>query len=77
MPALFGRFVRVRVRFRPRRQEDREVELNEGASAGDLVDAVGEHRDIMVVVRGGVPIPEDERLVDGEEILLLSAASGG
>lgn len=76
-PVLFGRFVRVRVRFRPRRQEDREVELPDAATAGDLVDAVGESRDIMVVVRAGVPIAEDEALVEGEEILLLSAASGG
>lgn len=77
MQALFRDFVKVRVRFRPRRQEDREVELPDGASAGDLVAAVGESVDIIVAVRGGTPIPEDESLVDGEEILLLSAASGG
>lgn len=53
------------------------MELPDGATAGDLVGAVGESVDIMVVVRGDVPIPEDEVLVDGESLLLLSAASGG
>lgn len=67
----------VHVRFRPPRQEDRAVELPEGATVTDLISAVGEHVDVMVCVRGGVPIPEDERVRDGEHLLLLSAASGG
>lgn len=74
---LFGGFVKVYVEFRPRRQEDRAVELDDGANAADLVHAVGESTDIIVVVRGDTPIPEDETLVDGETVLLLSAASGG
>ena len=67
----------VHVRFRPRRQEDRPVELPDGATVADLVAAVGEHIDVMVCVRDGVPVPEDEPLHDGEGLLLLSAASGG
>lgn len=69
--------MQVHVEFRPRRQEDRAVELTAGATAGDLVHAVGESTDIIVVVRGNTPIPEDEVLQDGETLLLLSAASGG
>lgn len=74
---LFGGFVKVHVEFQPRRQEDRPVELPEGATAGDVVAAVGESTDIIVVVRGNTPIPEDDLVVDGEKLLLLSAASGG
>jgi sulfur carrier protein ThiS len=69
--------MKVHVEFRPRRQEDRPIELADGANAEDLVHAVGESTDIIVVVRGNTPIPEDEVLVDGETLLLLSAASGG
>lgn len=69
--------MQIHVEFRPRRQEDRPVDLPDGANAGDLVHAVGENTDIIVVVRGNTPIPEDETLVDGETLLLLSAASGG
>ncbi|MGB0653281.1 MAG: MoaD/ThiS family protein [Thermoplasmatota archaeon] len=69
--------MQVNVRFRPRRQEDRAVEVPEGATAADVVQAVGEPLDVIVVVRAGVPIAEDSPVVDGEELLLLSAASGG
>ncbi len=69
--------LQVNVRFRPRRQEDRPIDLPAGSTAGDLVAAVGEPTDMIVVVRQGTPIPEDEVLTDGEDILLLSAASGG
>lgn len=66
----------IRVRFRPRRQEDREVQVD-GDTVGDLLAAVGEPADVVLVVRDGTPIPESTPLVDGEELLLLSAASGG
>lgn len=69
--------MKIQVEFRPKRQEDREIELPDGSTAQDLVHAVGESTDVIVSVRNKVPIPEDELLVDGETILLLSAASGG
>ncbi len=43
----------------------------------DLVRAVGEHEDVVVAVRDRMPVAEDTPLVDGEQITLLSAASGG
>lgn len=67
----------IHVEFRPRRQEDRTIEVPSGATVADLIEAVGESLDIMVAVRGETPIPEDESLQDGETVLLLSAASGG
>lgn len=67
----------VHVEFRPRRQEDRAVEVPSGATVADLIEAVGESVDIIVAVRGETPVPEDAVLEDGEALLLLSAASGG
>jgi sulfur carrier protein ThiS len=67
----------VRVEFRPRRQADRAVALAAGATVGDLLRAVGESADHTLAVRGETPVPEAERLRDGESILLLSAFSGG
>ncbi len=67
----------VHVRFRPRRQDDRSVDLPDGATVKDLVEAVGEPIDVMVCVRGGAPIPDDSVLFEADELLLLSAASGG
>lgn len=67
----------VRVLFRPRRKADAQVELPAGATVGDLLAAVGEGADSTLAVRGSTPVPEAEPLREGEEILLLSAFSGG
>ncbi len=69
--------MQIDVRFRPHRQDDRAVELPDGATVGDLLAAVDEHAHVTVAVRAGRPIPEGASLQDGDEVLLLSAASGG
>ena len=69
--------MQVAVQFRPRRQPDRLVDLPSGATVADLLEATGQQRDHVLVVRGRDPIPEDEALVAGESLLLLSAFSGG
>ncbi len=72
-----GDAVHVHVKFRPRRQEDREVELADGAVVADLVRSLGESLDATVTIRGGVPVAEDEPLANGDAVTLLSALSGG
>lgn len=67
----------IHARFRPRRHDDGAVALAAGATVADLLAAVGEPALATVVVRAGVPITESETLVDGEHLLVLSAASGG
>lgn len=69
--------MKVRVTFRPRRREPEDLEMAPGATVGDLLRRVGQGADSTLVVRGPDPIPEDERLVDGDDLLLLSAFSGG
>ena len=69
--------VKVHVVFRPRRKADVDVTLPAGATVGDLLRAVAEGADSTLAVRGSTPIPEAESLREGEEILLLSAFSGG
>lgn len=75
--AEVAQLVQVRVQFRPRRKPDATVLLPDGATAEALLRKVGEGVDSTLVVRGNTPISESEPLVDGEEILLLSAFSGG
>ncbi len=77
MDGLFPGFVKIQVQFRPRRQADGPVELAAGATAGDLLKAVGQPASSTLVVRGSTPIVEDAPLVEGETILLLSSFSGG
>lgn len=66
----------VRVVFRPARQAARVVEV-QGATVAHLLEAVGQSGDSTLVVRGANPITEQDDLVEGEELLLLSAFSGG
>lgn len=77
MPILPGTVVNVNVQFRPRRTPDGVVTLATGATAGDLLKAVGQPPSSTLVVRGSTPIPESVPLVEGETILLLSSFSGG
>lgn len=77
MGPLFANFVHVQVQFRPRRDADCRLELPDGATAGDLLKRVGVSRDHVLVLRRATPIVETERLADGDEIVLLSAFSGG
>jgi sulfur carrier protein ThiS len=69
--------MKVNVEFRPRRRPGQVVELAAGATVADLLSKVGEGRDSTLAVRGSDPIPEDETLREGDDILLLSAFSGG
>lgn len=69
--------MQVRVTFRPRRQGDRTVTLPAGSTVADLMRALAAPVDGHLAVRGPDPLPEDAPLVDGEELLLLSAYSGG
>lgn len=69
--------MQVRVQFRPRRSADTTVTLPAGATVADLLRAVQQSPDSTLVVRGATPIVEGEALVAGEELLLLSAFSGG
>jgi len=53
------------------------ADLPEGATGADLLKALGLAVDAHLLVRGEVPIPEDEPLRSGERITVIAVASGG
>jgi sulfur carrier protein ThiS len=69
--------MQIHIRFRPRRLDDQTIELESGAVVMDAMRASGAAVDTYVACRGGKPLPEDAPLADGDELLLISAASGG
>ncbi|MES2153864.1 MAG: thiamine biosynthesis protein ThiS [bacterium] len=69
--------MQVRIVFRPAREPPRDVALSPGATVGDVLRAVGQSPDHTLAIRGSTPVPEDEPVVDGETLVLLSAFSGG
>lgn len=54
-----------------------EVELPEKATVRDLLKKIGYRVQGSVVVKDDVPLIEDERLKDGDEVKVFLAASGG
>ncbi len=66
--------MKVRVRFLPEGREA-EVELEEGARVADLLARLGLDRESHVVMAGGRPLTEDER-VPGE-VVVVRVLSGG
>ena len=52
-------------------------ELPKGSTAADLVRHLGLPTAACLVLRGGVPIPIDEPLWDGDELEVVYVASGG
>ena len=68
--------MRVTAELFPAR-ETRAIDLPEGASGYDLMKRLALAPDVYLLVRNDVPIPIDEKLVDGERLRVISVVSGG
>ncbi|MEW5937037.1 MAG: thiamine biosynthesis protein ThiS [Candidatus Thermoplasmatota archaeon] len=55
----------------------REVTLPNGGDVAALLDALGLPLISYIVIRGSYPIPIDETLMDGDDLILLETFSGG
>jgi len=69
--------MKVKVHLLPARKEMVVLDLPEGATAEDAMRALGLLPDGWIALKGGEPVPIDERLDDGDEMKLVSVASGG
>ncbi|MDW5563549.1 MAG: hypothetical protein SA339_10015 [Methanomassiliicoccus sp.] len=54
-----------------------EMEVPEHASSVEVLDRLCLLPDAHIILRGGVPIPVDERLEDGDTLRIVKVASGG
>ncbi len=68
--------MRITVELLPAKQE-KMVQLSGRATGLELVQALGLAPDAHILVRGDVPIPIDEPLVEGERLRIISVVSGG
>ena len=69
--------MRVTLHLLPTRKESKKIELEKGATVEAAIRAIGLLPDSWIPVRGGEPVPLDERLEDGDELKLISVVSGG
>ncbi len=60
-----------------RAMKTESVDLPEGATGLDLLKRLGLAPDAHLLLRGEAPIPVDERLADGEQVIILAVVSGG
>lgn len=69
--------MKVTVHLLPTRNKAIVLELPEEATAEGAIRALELLPDGWIVLRGGEPIPLDERLSEGDELKLVSVVSGG
>jgi sulfur carrier protein len=67
----------LRVKIRILGDGEKTVELREGATVADALHAAGLLTSEYVITRGGRVIAEDEKLSDGDELVLYPVVSGG
>ncbi len=58
-------------------REEREVEVKEGASVAEVLEALGINREEVIVKLGGTIVTEEEPLEEGSRIELIRVISGG
>ena len=56
---------------------ERAVKLPTGSIVEDVVKALGFNVSAQIVLRGKIPIPVDEPVVDGDTLRIIEAFSGG
>ncbi|WP_457554462.1 MoaD/ThiS family protein [Candidatus Pyrohabitans sp.] len=58
-------------------REEREVEVKEGASVAEVLEALGINREEVIVKLGDAIVTEEEPLEEGSRIELIRVISGG
>jgi sulfur carrier protein len=68
--------VKVKV-YLARQKEERVVSLDDRATVRDLIKILGLRVQGVVVLKDGVPVLEEERLKEGDNLTVVLTASGG
>ncbi len=58
-------------------KSDEVIELGDNSTPQNVLDMLRLLPDAHIVLRGRMPIPVDEKLIDGESIKIIKVASGG
>ena len=67
----------IRAIFIPGGKEKQEVEMEEDSTGMVLLKKLDLPPDAHILVREKIPIPLDEKLLDGESIGIIKVVSGG
>ena len=67
----------IKTIFIPRGAEEKELEMADGSTGMELLKKLNLPPDVHILVRDKIPIPLDEKLLNGESIKIISVVSGG
>ena len=68
--------MKIKVTIVPR-NSSQEVVVKEGTTVSDVLRTLKLRPDAFIVLKKNTPVPEDDVLVDDQELCLVQVASGG
>ena len=68
--------VNIKVKI-SRTNETKEVDIKTGSTVQDVIKKINLKPDTIIVINNNKPIPIDEELEGGEELIILQVSSGG
>jgi sulfur carrier protein ThiS len=68
--------MKIKVTIVPQ-NSSKDVEIKKGSTVTDLLRSMKLRPDAFIVIKNDIPVPEDEVLIDNQELRLLQVASGG
>lgn len=60
-----------------RKKETKDLNLDDGATVGDVLNKLSFKPDTIIVMSNNSPIPVDEVLENGQELTIIQVSSGG
>lgn len=69
--------MKIKAIFLPRGTEENDMEIAHGSTGMELLKKLNLSPDAHILIRKEIPIPLDEKLLDGESIKIISVVSGG
>lgn len=67
----------IKAIFLPRGAGELDMEIEDGSTGMELLKKLNLSPDAHILIREKIPIPLDEKLLNGESIKIISVVSGG
>lgn len=69
--------MKIHIDVRGSRKTEKSLDISDGATVLELLRLLQIHPDAVICFAGESPVPVDTVMVDGQELTVIEAASGG